>query len=91
MLAWMVGFLFAPFSAVFYPVDVLPECEQIISWCLPTTYIFQGMRAILAGDTFPLSYYGISLGLDVIYLILTLLLFRFAFEKSREKGLGRLE
>ncbi|HLB52733.1 MAG TPA: ABC transporter permease [Chlamydiales bacterium] len=91
MFAWMIGFLFAPFSGVFYPVHVLPEWAQVISWCLPTTYIFEGMRAILAGNSFPLSYYAMSLGLDALYLTLSLLLFRYAFEKSREKGLGRLE
>lgn len=91
MVAWMIGFLFAPFSGVFYPIAILPEWAQMISWCLPTTYIFEGMRAILAGNSFPLSYYGMSLGLDALYLILSLFLFNYAFEKKREKGLGRLE
>ncbi|MBI3901208.1 MAG: ABC transporter permease [Chlamydiia bacterium] len=91
MLAWMIGFLFAPFSGVFYPIGVLPEWAQVISWCLPTTYIFEGMRAILGGNSFPVSYYAMSLGLDGLYLFLSLLLFRYAFEKSRQKGLGRLE
>jgi len=90
MFAWMIGFLFAPFSAVFYPIEVLPEWARVISWCLPTPYIFQGMRAILAGGTFPFSYYFISLGLNALYLILAIALFRYAFEKSREKGLSRL-
>jgi ABC-2 type transport system permease protein len=91
MFAWMIGFIFAPFSAVFYPVEVLPKWAQLISWCLPATYIFEGMRAMLEGASFPFAYYFISLGLNAIYLTLSLLLFRFAYEKSREKGLGRLE
>lgn len=91
MLAWMIGFLFAPFSAVFYPIEVLPEWAQMISWCLPTTYIFQGMRCILTTGTCPLSYFWISMGLNAFYLALSILLFRWAFEKSRQKGLSRLE
>lgn len=91
MFAWMVGFIFAPFSTIFYPVSVLPKWAQIISWCLPTTYIFEGMRAILNDGSFPFHHYILSLGLDAVYLTLSLLLFRFAFEKSRQKGLGRLE
>lgn len=91
MLAWMVAFLFAPFSAVFYPVAVLPAWAQMISWCLPTTYIFEGMRLILAGGPFPWSYFLYSMGLNVLYLTLFILLFRYAFEKSRVKGLARLE
>ena len=39
-LAWMIPFVFAPFSAVFYPVQILPEWAQVISWAIPTTYIF---------------------------------------------------
>ena len=91
MFAWMVAFLFAPFSAVFYPVEILPSWAQMISWSLPTTYIFEGMRALLRQEAFPTSYYIISLGLNLIYLLLALFLFRFAFEQSRKKGLGRLE
>lgn len=91
MLAWMTAFLFAPFSAVFYPVGVLPEWARTIAWALPTTYIFEGMRAILAGQSFPWIDFVLSLGLDVFYLSLCILLFRFAFEKSRAKGLSRLE
>lgn len=91
MFAWMIAFVFAPFSAVFYPIEVLPEWARVISWSLPTTYIFQGMRALLAGESFPFLYYSISLALNALYLILSITLFRYAFEKSREKGLARLE
>ncbi len=90
-LAWMVGYVFAPFSAVFYPVSVLPEWAQVISWCLPTTYIFEGMRSILQTGSFPLSYFWMSFGLNIVYLGASLILFSFCFEKSRQKGLARLE
>lgn len=91
MFAWMIAFIFAPFSGVFYPVEVLPGWAQMISWCLPTTYIFEGMRSILHTDTFPGHYFWISLGLDILYLAASIRVFLFAFEKSRAKGLGRLE
>jgi ABC-2 type transport system permease protein len=91
MLAWMVGFLFAPFSAVFYPVDILPNWAQTISWLLPTTYVFEGMRQILNGHTFPIAYVWYSLGLAILYLGLSILFFNWMFEKSRVKGLARLE
>jgi ABC-2 type transport system permease protein len=91
MFAWMMPFLFAPFSAVFYPVSVLPEWAQIISWCLPTTYVFEGMRGILNGDPFPLGYFWISLLLNLLFLFASIQFFRFMFKKSLDKGLGRLE
>lgn len=91
MLAWMVGFIFAPFSAVFYPIATLPIWAQRISWCLPTTYVFEGMRQILNGNPLPISYIWSSLGLNIAYLIISVLFFRWMFELSRVKGLARLE
>lgn len=91
MFAWMVGVIFLPFSAVFYPVHVLPEWAQVISWCLPTTYIFEGMRAIIATNAFPTSYFWSSLSLDAIFFAVSLFIFKFAFNKTMQKGLARLE
>lgn len=91
MFAWMMPFLFAPFSAVFYPVDVLPWWAQGIAWCLPTTYVFEGMRQILAGGVFPWSYFWISLALNCVFIYLAILFFQTMFKKSLVKGLARLE
>ena len=91
VLAWMTVFIFAPFSAVFYPVSALPTWAQHISWCLPTTYIFEGMREILYERAFPMHYFWISLVLNCIYLISSLAVFNLMFKKSRQKGLARLE
>lgn len=91
VFAWMVGFLFAPFSAVFYPVQILPEWAQWVAWSLPTTYIFEGMRSILSTGAFPPHYFWVSLTLNGMYLVLSIALFKYMFNKSRAKGLGRLE
>lgn len=91
MFAWMIGFVFAPFSAVFYPLNVLPEWAQVISYCLPTTYIFEGMRSILSTGTFPTHYFWLSIGLNIVYLSAAIVTFNWMFEKTRAKGLARLE
>ncbi len=91
MFAWMLPFLFAPFSAVFYPVDVLPPVAQAISWSLPTTYVFEGMRLMLNGSPFPFSYFWASLALNLLFLFCSVLFFRIMFYKSLVKGLARLE
>lgn len=91
MLVWMMPYLFAPFSAVFYPVSVLPAWGQSIAWALPTTYIFEGMRKILTEGIFPTSYFFMSLTLNILYLVVAVGIFKYMFEKSRVKGLGRLE
>jgi ABC-2 type transport system permease protein len=91
MLAWMTAYLFAPISAVYYPVSALPEWLRPIAYSLPTTHVFEGMRAVLRGDLFPWSALGWSFILNVLYLIITMSIFSFAFEKSRSKGLSRFE
>lgn len=91
MLAWMTAYIFVPFVAVFYPVAALPSWAQIIAWSLPPTYVFEGMRALLAGAGFPMYEFVMSMVLNVIYLTLTISLFKWMFEKSRAKGLARLE
>lgn len=91
MFAWMIAFLFAPFSAVFYPVTILPNWAQTISWCLPTTYVFEGMRIILSGGLFPYDYFFMSLALNIVLLSCSIWFFCFMFKKSCVKGLARLE
>jgi ABC-2 type transport system permease protein len=90
VLAFMIAFIFAPFSAVFYPVETLPAWAQTISWCLPTTYIFEGMREVLRTNQFPLSLFCMSVVLNIAYLVGSLLIFFIMFEKSRTRGIGRV-
>jgi len=90
-IVWMIGWFFAPFSAVFYPVATLPGWIQKVSWCLPTTYVFEGMRTILTNGQFPTHYFWISLALGLVYFTLSLCVFLYSFKRSREKGLARLE
>jgi ABC-2 type transport system permease protein len=91
MLAWMTAYFFMPFSAVLYPLEVLPEWAQIISRCLPMTYIFEGMRQVLFQHSFSWNMFWISIGLNFLYLAICLIFFLYMFEKSRDKGLSRLE
>ncbi len=91
MLAWMTGYLFAPFSAVYYPVSALPEWAQVIAYCLPTTYIFEGMREVLYCGEFSSKPIYMSLWLSLLYVAASIAFFVYMYEKSRNKGLSRLE
>jgi ABC-2 type transport system permease protein len=48
-LAWSVLFFVMPFACVYYPVAALPAWLQTIAWCLPPTYVFEGLRAAVVG------------------------------------------
>lgn len=87
-----VGWVFAPFSAIYYPLDVLPAKVQAIGRLLPMTYVFEAMRGVLTtGGNLNTDYLVRSFILDAIYLTCSLIFFAYMFEKSREKGLSRLE
>ncbi len=86
-----VGWIFAPFSAIYYPLDVLPRFVQIIGKCLPMTYVFEAMRGILQNGKLSTDYLLTSFGLDILYLTFSLFFFWYMFEISKEKGLARLD
>jgi ABC-2 type transport system permease protein len=52
-LLWPLPALLSPFAAVFYPLAVLPQWMQWVSKALPPSYVFEGMRMLLAGQPFP--------------------------------------
>ena len=86
ILAWGVVWAIQPFSCVFYPLSALPPWAAIIARILPTTQVFEGLRASLAGQ--PLNYAGLGYAfLEVLLLILVcgLLFFR-AIAAAQKKG-----
>lgn len=91
MLAWITAYVFAPFSAVYYPVTALPEWGQAIARVLPMTYLFEGMREVLTKGYFSWYHFIMSVVLNLAYLVSTMCLFKWLFDKSRSKGLARLE
>lgn len=44
-LAWASIFALAPISCIYYPVAVLPGRLQPVAWMVPTSHVFEGMRA----------------------------------------------
>lgn len=88
VLAWAIPFLVQPLCAVFYPVSILPTWLQPLALCMPASYVFEGMRAVMSG-AHPNAYGYVltAFGLNVIYLTLAGMLFKHMFEQAREKGL----
>jgi ABC-2 type transport system permease protein len=52
-LIWPLPAVLAPFAAVFYPLATLPAWMRGVARCLPPSYVFEGMRLLLAGHAFP--------------------------------------
>jgi ABC-2 type transport system permease protein len=90
-ISWAMPFLIQPFSAVFYPVDVLPPWLQIVAYCLPSTYVFEGMRTVLRTERVDPGMLLLALGLNVVYLVAGATIFSWMLWQARRKGyLSRL-
>lgn len=88
VLAFGLIVVIQPFSAVFYPVSALPASVQWISYLIPTTYVFEGMRTVLSGSAVLGMDLILAFSLNIFYLVLTLWFFKTMFKKV--KMMGRL-
>lgn len=86
-LAWAVPFLIQPISAVFYPVDVLPSWLQTVARLIPSTHVFEGMRAVLKTGTLDWTLMAYALALNLVFLAAAGALFAWTLTRVRARGL----
>src|SRR5262249_55524871 len=85
-LAWSVLFGLTPFSAVFYPVAVLPRVLQPVALALPSAHVFVGLRGVLLPGTIGGDHLLAAFGLNVVWLAGAALLFARQFRQARLRG-----
>jgi len=85
-LAWVAIFAFAPISAVYYPVSTLPEWLQVVAWCTPSAYVFEGMRSVFIDGVFRTDLLFGAIGLNLLYLAIGAGLFAWSFARARVHG-----
>jgi ABC-2 type transport system permease protein len=85
-LAWIVVFMLAPVSAVYYPVSVLPAWLQPVSLALPSAHVFEGMRALVFDGTLRWDHLAWAVGLNVLYMAAGIAVFLYAFHQARVRG-----
>jgi len=84
--AWLIVFVFLPVSCVYYPLSTLPAWLQPIALALPPTYVFEGLRAIVADGTFLGGYMLRAMALNIVYFLLAFAAFRYLLESARVHG-----
>jgi ABC-2 type transport system permease protein len=85
-VAWLIVFLLLPISCVYYPVATLPGWLQPLALALPSTYVFEGLRAIVLEHAFRGDHMLRALLLNLIYVAGAYVLFRALLESARQKG-----
>ena len=84
--AWAAVFILMPVSGVYYPIGILPHWLQVIAHGLPTSYVFEGMRAIMAERTVHWDLLAFALVLSAVYLVVGFQIFQWFFRSSRRAG-----
>lgn len=85
--AWAAIFAVAPVSGIYYPIEVLPEWLQPVAHALPSSHVFEGMRAVLFDQIFRLDLFLHATLLNVVYLSLGIAVFLYVFGIARHRGL----
>ena len=85
-LAWSVLFGLTPFSAVFYPVAVLPAAVRPIALALPSAHVFEGMRAAVATGVIRWDHLLWAFGLNAAWMAAAILVFAGQFRHARQGG-----
>lgn len=89
-LAWATIAIVSPFSAIYYPLSILPVWAQIIAKFVPSSYIFEGIREVIQTGKVSPDKLLVSFGLNCTYLVLSLLFIKSSFKKILEKGLVKV-
>jgi ABC-2 type transport system permease protein len=86
-LIWPIPTMVSPFAGVFYPISVLPAWMQVISKALPPSYVFAGMRQVVAGKPVAWDQLAIGGALSVAYVILACVFFASVYRYAIRTGL----
>ncbi|HYM31374.1 MAG TPA: ABC transporter permease [Candidatus Cybelea sp.] len=86
-LAWAAIFAVAPVSGIYYPISVLPGWLQVVAHFLPSSYVFEGMRGVLARHEVRVDLMAHAAVLDVVYLAVGIAAFLAYFRMARRRGL----
>jgi ABC-2 type transport system permease protein len=85
-MAWTLMFLLLPLTCVYYPVSVLPPWLQVISWMLPPTYVFEGMRALLLTHVFRADLMVQAFAINITLIALAIFAFLRYLQAARRHG-----
>lgn len=84
---WPIPALVSPFVGVFYPLDTLPLPMQVVSYALPPSYVFEGMRAIVIRQEFNQAGLLLGAALAIFYIFLASWMFARIHRRAVRTGL----
>jgi ABC-2 type transport system permease protein len=85
-MAWIAIFAVQPISGVYYPIETLPQWLQYVAAILPSSHVFEGMRAVLFDHVFRVDLLLHAALLNVVYLAAGFASFLAFFRIARVRG-----
>jgi ABC-2 type transport system permease protein len=85
-IVWTLMFALMPLACVYYPVKVLPLWLQYVSWCLPPTYVFEGLRTLLTDHVFRADLMASALAINAVLLVASFAAFIALLNSARRHG-----
>jgi ABC-2 type transport system permease protein len=86
-LVWPIPALLSPFAGVFYPVSTLPVWMQWVAYSLPPSYVFESLRATVAGQPAAGGAQLWAAGLASLQVVLASWVFTRVYRKAVRTGL----
>jgi len=84
---WPIPAVLSPFAGVFYPLSTLPQWMQCGSRLLPASYVFEGMRAVVASREVSVTDLLWGGGLSILYIALAGWFFGYIYRHAVRNGL----
>lgn len=87
VFAWSIVWGIQPFSCVFYPLSSLPGWAQNIAVILPTTHVFEAMRAVIQGTPVNWVSIGYAIVSTLVFLGLVSILLVKSIKHAKKTGM----
>jgi ABC-2 type transport system permease protein len=84
---WPVPAVVSPFAGVFYPISILPVWMQCVGKLLPLSYVFEGLRTIIAGGAVPIASLAWGFGLAAGCVVLACWHFTRVYQNAVRTGI----
>lgn len=85
-MAWIAIFAVQPISGVYYPIEVLPTWLQYVAFLLPSSHVFEGMRAVLFEHRVRFDLMANAVALNALFLGGGVATFLGFFRVARKRG-----
>ncbi|MEK7079453.1 MAG: ABC transporter permease [Patescibacteria group bacterium] len=89
-VAWSLVTILSPFSAIYYPLAILPLWAQKIALFIPTSYAFEAARKVINQGYFDMQMFFIAFFLNIFYIVLSIIFLRRSFDKALDRGLVKV-